>query len=312
MARDHWMQRFPNLVGCAQEGIPGAFIVPGDMPERDKFAGRKDPFFFFAYDRVVEIHQTPIFIAEWPSSDGRTLDTDSMFPELPPHDSDSIRRVIEFFDQALDWALKGQPLDQLMQSRLFTDLRHELRRVGFEKIPRVSDFERLAVNLPNNRPLTAVEFAEWVEDRGLAIPDDLPERVLRRDAYVVYSPIVSPQADSRAKLVERIKLHGGDPYGQQPIVFDYLFCRLGPTTYERDRNLVVDLGVLKFEDFASYVTSTWDKSPLKENRMTRVRGKVPIYGLHLNEPLAQVLKGFVRFSAFAADIIVFEDGMLFF
>jgi hypothetical protein len=73
-ARDHWIQRFPNLVGCAQEGIPGAFVIPDDMPNRVPFAGKTDPFFFFAYDRVVEIHQTPIYIARWPSSGGADLD----------------------------------------------------------------------------------------------------------------------------------------------------------------------------------------------------------------------------------------------
>src|SRR6185312_119654 len=64
-ARDHWIQRFPNLVGCAQENVAGAFIAPRDMPHRKGFAGKTDPFFFFAYDRVIEIHQTPIYIAEW-------------------------------------------------------------------------------------------------------------------------------------------------------------------------------------------------------------------------------------------------------
>jgi len=27
-AQDHWMQRFVNLVGCAQESVPGAYVMP--------------------------------------------------------------------------------------------------------------------------------------------------------------------------------------------------------------------------------------------------------------------------------------------
>ena len=27
-ARDHWLQRFNNLVGCAQIGVPGAYVLP--------------------------------------------------------------------------------------------------------------------------------------------------------------------------------------------------------------------------------------------------------------------------------------------
>jgi len=42
-ARDHWIQRFPNLVGCAQERVPGAFIAPRDMPNRAGFPGKTDP-----------------------------------------------------------------------------------------------------------------------------------------------------------------------------------------------------------------------------------------------------------------------------
>jgi hypothetical protein len=71
-ARDHWMQRFVNLVGCAQEGVPGAYVMPFDMSKHPSFPSTIDSYFFFAYDRVTEIHQIPIFIAEWETANSRT------------------------------------------------------------------------------------------------------------------------------------------------------------------------------------------------------------------------------------------------
>jgi hypothetical protein len=46
-ARDHWLQRFVNLVGCAQEKVPGAYIMPFDMTNHPKFSSSLDSFFFF-------------------------------------------------------------------------------------------------------------------------------------------------------------------------------------------------------------------------------------------------------------------------
>jgi hypothetical protein len=313
-ARDHWIQRFPNLVGCAQEGIPGAFVAPRDMPNRTPFAGKTDPFFFFAYDRVVEIHQTPIFIAEWPSSDGVNLDGDAKYTDLPPHDAPDMLRTLSFLNLVIDSAMKGRSFTSLMQERLIVDLRNHLRGIGYRQLPEINHFERLRKNMPDGRPLRLDELKSWVADKGLALPTDLPDRIKKRDANVVYSPLVriSDPAKSRSALLDRIQNRGGDPYTQLPLVFDYLFCRLGPSPLQRDANLVIDLTVLKFEDFAKYVSKAWESSPLQYTDIRRLHGKIPIYTLHLGEGLGQVMKNFVRIYAFTADIIVFQDGLVYF
>lgn len=313
-ARDHWIQRFPNMVGCAQENVPGAFIAPRDMPNRKGFQGRTDPFFFFAYDRVIEIHQTPIYIAEWPSSDGANLDSDPKFLDLPPSDAGDMARTLAFFNHVLDAAIKGADLSTLMRERMIVDLRNNLRRIGYQQIPTIAHFDRLTVNMPDARPLTGKEFRKWVQLRGLVLPADLPDRILKRDSNLVFAPHARAgnPAEQRQKLRERIKQKSGDPYTQMPLVFDYLFCRLGPTTVERDTNLVVDLGILRFSDFAEYVVETWKHSPLGKSSYADIAGEIPIYTLHLREGINQVLKTFVRLYAFSADIIVFQDGILYF
>lgn len=312
-ARDHWIQRFPNLVGCAQESVPGAFVAPRDMPNRAKFPGKTDPFFFFAYDRVMEIHNTPMYIAEWPSTNGADLDPDPIWPDLPPANSSGMKRVLEFFDLVFDAAIKGADLHALSRDRLIVELRQDLRSSAYAKVPQVQDFKRLSVNMPNNRLLSRLEFVAWLKARGLTLPANLPDRIEKRTKNLVFTPMLTGTvAERRAALMKRIHDKGGDPYTQQPLVFDYLFCRLGPTTVERDANVVIDLSVLKFSDFSSYVTSVWKASPLGKNSLAVIGADLPVYTLHLREGISQVLKNFVRLYAWVADIIVFEDGIIHF
>jgi hypothetical protein len=312
-ARDHWIQRFPNLVGCAQEGIPGAFIAPRDMGARAKFAGKTDPFFFFAYDRVVELHNSPIYIAEWPSSDSANLDTDDLFGDLPPHDSAGVVNVLHFLKLSLEASLHGRDFSGLVRERLIVDLRNEVRKIGYQKIPLISDFDRLKINLPNGRPLTPTEFEAWLNARGHTLPNHLPDRIRKRNRSLIFSPTLKRNpAKDRANLLDRIKKRGGDPYTQQPLVFDYLFCRTGPTPAERDTNFVIDLTLLKFADFASYISEAWKASPLQYTDFSEVESQIPRYTLHLSSGISQVVKNFVRLYSYVADIIIFEDGILYF
>jgi hypothetical protein len=313
-ATDHWMQRFPNLVGCAQEGVPGAFVAPGDMPNRPKFPGTTDPAFYFAYDRVIEIHQTPIYIAEWPSADGKNLDGDTSYPDLPPHNAPDIALALQFFDHVLDARMKGREVSSLTRDRLIVDLRHRLRSIGYKTIPEISMYGQLTANMPNGRPLDSKKFKKWLKDKGLKLPSDLPDRISKRDSYVIYRPQVKikDRDERRKSLLNRISKRGGDPYWQKTLVYDYLFCRLGPTPLERDSNLVVDLSVLDFADFAEYVKKVWEDSPLQHDDFSKVKEKIPVYTLHLGSGLAQVMKNFVRITAYEADLIIFNDGLLYF
>ena len=166
-------------------------------------------------------------------------------------------------------------------------------------------------------PLDQVEFDQWLAERGVVLPGDLPDRIGKRNRYLIFTPQVGVGSklsldEARTALNKRIKLKGGDPYTQQPLVFDYLFCRLGPTPLERDTNLVIDLTPLFFSDFAAYVADAWERSPLSETAFGKVKPKVPVYTLHLTEGLSQVMKNFVRLYSFAGDVIVFRDGYLYF
>lgn len=314
-AQDHWMQRFNHLVGCAQQGVPGAYVLPFSMPDHPKFSSALDHVFFFAYDRVTEIHQTPMFIAEWEVIDGKTTKCDAVYPSLPDRTSPDLRLTFEYLEKVIDYASHGRPLQELNKERLIVNLRNQIRRRAYSENTQIADFQRLAFNMPNNRPLNHEEFSEWLQNKGLGIPPDFPERFFKRDSYLIFVPQPNRKnktlEELRTKLISRIDKKGGDPYLGQPLAFDYMFCRLGPTTFERDVTLVLDLSVLKFEDLAKYHKKIWENSPLQHTDPGNIHD-VPTYTMHLKEGSAQVLKNVLRIYAFAADAIVYKDTLIYF
>lgn len=316
-AQDHWMQRFNHLVGCAQEGVPGAYVMPFEMSHHPKFKSQLDHVFFFAYDRVTEIHETPVFIAEWETPDGITPKGDKTYPKCPDRNLRDLKRTFEYLERVIEYAIHGRPLRELIKERLIVDLRNRVRTRGYSQIPEIKDFRRLSYNMPNNRPLTRAEFVTWLNPLGQALPAKLPDRIAKRDAYLIFVPQVGRKGKTTAQLrqyllEERIKKRNGDPYVGMPLAFDYLFCRLGATPYERDTNLVIDLSILKFADLAEFHKKVWEKSPLQHTDIKILRKDIPSYTMHLREGSSQTLKEILRIYAFAADIIVFEDALIYF
>lgn len=194
-ARDHWLQRFNNLVGCAQIGVPGAYVLPFDLSLRPSFAGKLDSAFFYGYDRVMEIHRTPFYIAEWESSDKANLDLDSLYSDLPAHDSEPIKKAFAFLNKVMDSVISGLNIELLLQDRLIVDLRDDIRKKAYTPIPQIQDFERLAKNMPNNGFLTWIEVVAWLSKKGITIPRNLPDRIAKRQRNLIFTPI----ADQRGR-----------------------------------------------------------------------------------------------------------------
>ncbi len=314
-ARDHWLQRFNNLVGCAQIGVPGAYVLPFDLSLRRPFAGKLDSAFFYGYDRVMEIHHTPFYIAEWESSDRANLDLDSGYSDLPRHDSKPMEKAFAFLDKVIDAVMSGINTEILLQDRLIVDLRNDIRKRAYTPIPQIKDFERLSKNMPNNDFLTWGDIVAWLSEKSISIPENLPDRIAKRQRNLIFTPIADPrgktEAQIRESLIKRIKDKGADPYLGQPLAFDYIFCRLGKTPYERDANLIIDLSMLKFGDFSCYHHKIWNKCPLQNEELCDIKN-IPEYTMYLTEGCAQVMKNFIRVYSFCADIIIFKEGMVYF
>lgn len=314
-ARDHWLQRFNNLVGCAQIGVPGAYVLPFDLSSHPKFPSKLDSAFFYAYDRVMEIHQTPFYIAEWESADRYVLNIDATYADLPVHDSEPISKTLSFLNKVLESAINGTPVNLLLQERMIIDLRDDLRRRAYSPIPKIGDFARLKKNMSNGEFLSWENFQRWLRNKGIVIPDNIPDRIVKRTRNLIFTPIADERGKTQKQLRDslniRIKDKGADPYLGQPLAFDYIFCRLGKTPYERDANLIIDLSMLSFEDFSCYHSRVWDSCPLQYNNLADIRN-IPEYTMYLTEGCAQVMKNFIRVYSFTADLIVFNEGLVYF
>ena len=314
-ATDHWLQRFNNLVGCAKEGVPGAYIMPFELNQKKQFKGPIDSEFFYAYDRIMEIHKTPLYISEWESSDGEHLNSDNKYHGLPDHDSKHIQDTIKFINVVIDAAIRGIKIEDLMKERIFINLRDKIRNKAYKQIPQISSYKRLAFNMPKGEYLDNKELENLIKSKGLDLPENIPDRIIKRDKNLVFVPQVERTGKSDDELRDalniRIKNKGGDPYLGQPLAFDYMFCRLGPTPYERDANLVIDLSVLYFEDIAGYHKNIWESCPLQYTDFKDLN-HIPQYTMYLTKGCSQAIKNFLRMYSFAADIIIFRDGIIYF
>ncbi len=314
-ARDHWLQRFNNLVGCAQIGVPGAYVLPFDLSLRPSFAGKLDSAFFYGYDRVMEIHHTPFYIAEWESSDQANLNYDSTYLKLPRHDSRPMEKAFAFLNKVINAVMSMLNTEALLQDRLIIDLRDDIRKRAYASVPQIKDFERLAKNMPGNSFLSWADVEAWLAAKGISIPKNMPDRIAKRQRSLIFTPITDARGKTeeqlRKSLNTRIKDKGADPYLGQPLAFDYIFCRLGRTPYERDTNLIIDLSMLRFEDFSCYHNKVWHKCPLQNKDLNGIRN-IPEYTMYLTEGCAQVMKNFIRVYSFCADIITFKEGMVYF
>ncbi|MBQ3160842.1 MAG: hypothetical protein IJC04_01800 [Oscillospiraceae bacterium] len=314
-ARDHWLQRFNNLVGCAQVGVPGAYVLPFDLSQHSSFPSKLDSAFFYAYDRVMEIHQTPFYIAEWESADQKNLNIDASYADLPVHDSEPMKKTMAFLNKVLTSAINGTPANLLFQERMIVELRDDMRRRAYSPIPKIEDFARLKKNMVNGDFLSWVDIQTWLRDKGIDVPANIPDRIIKRTRNLIFTPIAEERGKNpeqlRKSLNTRIKDKGADPYLGQPLAFDYIFCRLGKTPYERDANLIIDLSMLSFEDFSCYHSKVWEGCPLQHNDLTTIRN-IPEYTMFLTEGCAQVMKNFLRVYAFTADLIVFKEGLVYF
>lgn len=314
-ARDHWLQRFNNLVGCAQMSVAGAYIIPFDLSERENFSGEVDGTFFYAYDRVMEIHNTPFYIAEW-ESNKKSLNADSEYPDLPDRNSKPIKNVFTFLNKVISYLTLGKDIQSLMKDRLIVNLRNDIRKKAYSKIPKVSDFGRLNHQI-NKEYLSYQDFTTWLKEKKIKFPKypELPDRIQKRDKYLIFTPAIGYRGKDaeviREKLNIRIKDKGADPYLGQPLAFDYLFCRLGETPYDRDCNLVIDLTVLEFIDIAQYHTNIWTKCPLQHENFSEIKN-VPKYTMFLTKGCPQIMKNFLRVYSFTADIIILKDAFIYF
>ncbi|MFL9837206.1 hypothetical protein ABS768_06845 [Flavobacterium sp. ST-75] len=303
-ATDHWMQRFPSLVGACELGIPSVFIMRYES-DTNKWKGKLNSEFFYAYDRVMEIQEIPIYLADWCPNEKGELSADKDYPDVPDRDSFSMKDTIKFLNTTIDYAIHGKDFKNLIKERLIVDLRNK-HRIKISEIPHPGNYNRLK-HLSNEGYVDWQTVVNYIEnEKKLKIPS-LPERIPLRNKSLVFLPrLTKTNRVLKETLMDRIHKKNGNPYNGMPLAFDFLFCRLGTTTYDRDVNLLIDLSELSFEEFSVYARKVHDSSPIGKNTLPK-ESEIPKYSLHLTEGYTHEIKDFIRQYCYAADIIILKD-----
>ena len=306
-ATDHWMQLFPGLVGACESGVPSVFILQFKS-KSDAWSADLESEFFYAYKRVMDIHDIPIYIANWKASTGGGLSEDSEYPGVPDRKSEAMKDSLAFLNKIAEYTVHGRDFKGLSRERLVLELMDKLT-TKIAKIPKPSHYKRLCM-LDSSGILSTEKALKHVKKvTGLNL-GQVPDRILSRDKTIYFLPrpdVVSGRRKNvKESLIERIEKRNGNPYNGMPLAFDFMFCRLGQSPRERDRNLFIDLSEISFKEFARYHKTIHDSSPLGSTTPP-AKKEIPRYSLHLTEGYIHELKDFIRQYCYAADLIILRD-----
>ena len=306
-ATDHWMQRFTSLVGACEVGVPSVFILKFEANTK-QWSAEIESEFFYAYNRVMDIHRIPIYIANWQPDVSGKFQEDPDYSGIPYRKIEPMMDSVGFFEMVMDYAVHGKDFKNLLQERLIVDLKDKLT-VKISVKPTPSEYERLCI-IDKKGYVDTSKALEYIKNKlGKELPE-IPERIKNREKSIVFVP--RPQvcsgrrANPKETLLNRIQKRNGNPYNGMPLAFDFMFCRLGPTPRERDKNLIIDLSELSFAEFASFHKDIHDKSPLGSTTPPSEES-LPKYSLHLTQGYTHEFKDFIRQYCYAADILIFKD-----
>lgn len=305
-ATDHWMQRFPSLVGACELGVPSVFILRFES-DTASWKGKLESEFFYAYDRVMEIEQIPIYLADWlPESNG-SFAFDLEYPDVPDRNSDSMIDTREFLNKVIDFAVHGKDFHRLIKERLLVDLRNKIK-IKIHEVPAPEDYKRLTVASSKGYS-TWKEIDKYIKTRCSFPLPHIPRRILLRDKSIVFVPRPEFHKGLRIlkeSLISRIVKKNGNPYNGMPLAFDFMFCRLGPSTYERDVNLVIDMSEITYDQFISFAKTIHNLSPIA-SKSTPKSNEISRLSLHLTEGYTHEIKDFIRQYCYAADLLILKD-----
>jgi hypothetical protein len=302
-ATDHWMQRFPSLVGACELGIPSVFILRFES-NTDAWTGKLESEFFYTYDRVMEIQQIPIYLANWLPDSYGNFAFDADYPDVPDRNSDSMIDTIKFLDKVIEYAVHGKDFHKIIKERLLVDLRNKIK-IKIHDVPKPEQYKRLTV-CSSSGYSSWDEVKAYIKKRSTFILPDIPNRILLRKKSIVFVPRPEFHRGVRIlkeTLISRIIKKNGNPYNGMPLAFDLMFCRLGPSTYERDVNLIIDMSEINFSEFISFAKSVHIASPINSTVIPK-SDEISKLSLHLTEGYTHEIKDFIRQYCYAADLII--------
>ena len=231
----HIEQRTARMISAAELGIVPIFICPkyilndqGGTPY--KFAEK----FYNLFHKIGRINKVPFVALHFPDKDGVLLNDENSHG-CPDAGHENTKKIAEFISEILSESKNNDDLN-------FSYFNNSKIKETFNKQMILSNNKTYSSERMDTCQIIDTEnLIEYIKNYSTDLSKDLfdniiknmPTRILNREKSLIFFP------GNRRKLVEsRLFAHAGDPYAGMIAALDYAFCRFGPTTEERDINLV--------------------------------------------------------------------------
>jgi hypothetical protein len=200
-------QRVARLVRSVEAGVPTVKFFPFDARKHGAHSSmcNLNARLLMSFENMWQIHDTPMIAVNWPSDERGELIED----ESADH---GLRHLIRsYIDSRFDF-----------RCEVFSDLR-EQQLVEYEQ--RCKTYGAYSVPPPSLQIRSTLEFLDEVK---ISTRSTLGKSLTVRSESVVYEIGMSED-----------KCRREDPYTGTQFIYDYLYCRSGPDTSEKYRNLIL-------------------------------------------------------------------------
>ncbi|MFQ6132130.1 MAG: hypothetical protein ACE5R4_08845 [Armatimonadota bacterium] len=287
----HTKQRFCRIVAAAEQRVPCAFV----FPERKRSGNQMYTCtldIFYALQRLTDIHHIPSFGYFWPDTDGE-LRFHRQHPSAPA-EAGEIRELIPFLRLCTHYARQERPFTLLLSDPQLRPHLDRNRRHAYAEPITVDRYHRLRV--------VATQALVSELARSHAIPSgDLPDYFLSRSQSLVQEPRFEARLSRQSFRT--------DPYAGMQAFFDYCFCRIGPSTSERQQNLVLRARGVPYRTYASKYALYWERRcPFRAGYEPQ---DIPLLNLHVKSGCRYTKSKALRTYGYISDMLIFDDFVIY-
>lgn len=198
------MQRVARLVKAGEIGVPGVFFVPYAAKKHGENASKTNLNYraIQALRKIEEINDTPVLIPPWPTDDDYEL----------IHDGSEDQLISRFVNQFLEEDCN----------------------------PDVPAAEEIRAQSEEGAKRILSEYAGYETPPGSVTIQPTDSAVAQYDGLKGEGSF-QMNRDETVICDFKFQTRRTDPYIGAQFAYDYLYCRTGPTTQDRNRNLVLHM-----------------------------------------------------------------------
>ena len=315
----HIEQRIARMISAAELGVVPIYIIPKSvLNEQGKKSWEFQTKFYNLFHKIGRINKIPFVGFHFPDKDGVLLNDDTSHG-CPDANHENTSKIVEFINEIL---LEIKKIDDLnfsfFNNSKIKEIFNNQKFLSKNKVHDVENMGTCEIIDTENLPERIKNYSTDLNaDLLNNIIKNMPQKIFLRKKSLIFFP------GNKRKLVEsRLLNHSGDPYVGMLAALDYAFCRTGPTTDERDVNLVFIPGNKDDSDFKKvFATEGYNLFYEKHCpfKYTEIDNDAPTASVQLNKISHHLEHGCtyskqrpLKIYSHYCDIIVFKNSLLTF